>query len=85
MYTPDMKSLIKMSIELDIYSLEIKEGYNGAPLLVVYTKNNKVAEQILKFAKNISKDVVVHQIDDKIKISCVFGDDTEDNNIYRLK
>jgi len=91
-----MKSIIKYAIELDLLSMEIKEGYNGAPLLNIETKNENHANLLFSFISNITKDIKIikynkindigNKTDIEIyKISGVFGEDTIKNEYYELK
>ena len=91
MYQTQMKSLVKYAMELDLVGLEIKEGYNGAPLLTITTFNKSHADLLQNFAKNIAKEINRYHenIDENgnilIKLSAVFGEDTVDNSIYHIK
>lgn len=90
MYKPQMKSLVKYVMGLDLVGLKTREGYNGAPILTT-TFNNHHADLLQGFAKNIAKEIDRYQEDrDKdgnilIKLSAVFGKDTVDNIIYHIK
>jgi len=87
MYKKDMKSLVNYAMELDLVGLEIKEGYNGIPLLTVTTYNSSHADLIQEFAKNISWETnrYVEYVIGLIKVSVVFGEDAVDNSIHHIK
>jgi len=89
MYTPRMKSIIKYALELDLVGMEIKEGYNGAPLLTVTSQNKEHIDKLSKFTKYIAKEINVYseRVDEKLiwKLAAVFGEDTVDNTYYQIK
>jgi len=89
MYTPRMKSIVKYALELDLIGLEIKEGYNGAPLLTVTSGNKDHIDKLSKFTKYIAKEINVYREkseDETIwKLAAVFGEDTVDNSYYQIK
>jgi len=87
MFLPDMKMLIKYSLELDIDSLETKEGYAGAPILRISTKNIDTKEKIIKFLQKsgIEYNVLYDKQKKMYDIFSVYGEDTIDNSFYQLK
>jgi len=91
-----MKTVIKYAMEFDLIYLEVKEGYNGAPLLNMIFSNKTDSSKVLDYVKPIAVDTNSYsylktndfglQTDEvHFKVSATFGKDTKDNVIYRLK
>lgn len=89
MYNPDMKSLIKYAIELDIESLKTFNGYKGGDILAFETTDKEVIVKIKKFCHNLEVDTNVKVKGKNYTIFCEFGFDrfstADDLGVYELK
>lgn len=96
MFTKDMKKVIVFAINKNITGLETKPGYNGAPILRISSEDYTTIKDIEQWAKGfgfLSNIIDKRQLDESkalrttsgYDIFIIFGDDTNDSDIFELK
>jgi len=89
-----MKKIIERAINLDIYNICTRNGYNGADILTISSYNIDhihIIESFLNIqAMNVKKDITEANIYNELEktlytLHCVFSEDRIDNEIFDLK
>ena len=94
MFNNKMNEIIKKAIQLDIFNIETKDGYNKADILVISSYNENHINMIKSFADLVTKETKLfkdkstiynEQQSDIYTLFSIFSDDKIDNDIYELK
>jgi hypothetical protein len=95
MFKKEMKSLIVFAVSKDISGIETKVGYNGAPILKICSNSLEELTEIKQWCDNLgySNKILSNEqknVPDAFKedleycLFCVFGEDTEKDDYYKL-